>query len=498
MEVKNNKTTSVKYFHGLYVALLPAFFVLHGYVDFFEVLFFRNVLKLYGLYLLVSAVLLIVFRFFFKSFSKAALFVFFLMCYYFFFGPIHDAAKKLMGQNFLTSYSLILPASLIFFFVLFVIIKKTKSSLFKLSRFLSVLLGVLIIVDLVQLINKVRISKSEKMASAKTNFTACNNCKKPDVYFIVLDEYAGNRELKEALQFDNSEFENELNKKRFHVIKNSISNYSSTPFSMASTFNMEYLNGISGNHDNRNDISLCYKKINHSKVAYFFKANGYQIKSFSFFTFNDIETLANNLTLFPTNANLITSHTFFSTLKKDLGFYLITKFHLKSEIEKEAYPTLNDNNRHYNLLLEESRKSSPTPRFIYTHLMMPHGPFYYSKDGKLRSAEDLLNAHHADEKAYVNYLQYCNKKVSSLIDQLLFNSNKQAIIILIGDHGLREFERPVDIKYYFYNLSSIYLPDQNYNGFYDGMSNVNLFRSLLNTQFHQSLPMLKDSTILIK
>ena len=38
------------------------------------------------------------------------------------------------------------------------------------------------------------------------------------------------------------------------------------------------------------------------------------------------------------------------------------------------------------------------------------------------------------------------------------------------------------------------MPDGNNSGFYDGMSNVNQFRVLLNSQFKQKLPLLKDST----
>jgi hypothetical protein len=68
----------------------------------------------------------------------------------------------------------------------------------------------------------------------------------------------------------------------------------------------------------------------------------------------------------------------------------------------------------------------------------------------------------------------------------------------MSDHGFRQFKEPVDKKYYFSNLISIYLPDGNYSGFYDGMSNVNMFRAFLNTEFGQNLPILKDSTIFLR
>jgi hypothetical protein len=55
----------------------------------------------------------------------------------------------------------------------------------------------------------------------------------------------------------------------------------------------------------------------------------------------------------------------------------------------------------------------------------------------------------------------------------------------------------VDPKYHFMNLNSVYIPDGNYTGFYDGMLNVNQFRVILNSQFGQKLPLLKDYTSFI-
>ncbi len=66
----------------------------------------------------------------------------------------------------------------------------------------------------------------------------------------------------------------------------------------------------------------------------------------------------------------------------------------------------------------------------------------------------------------------------------------------MGDHGFRHLEG--NNNGHFMNFNSIYLPDKNYSRFYDGMSLVNEFRILLNTQFNQHLPILKDSTIFLQ
>jgi len=91
-------------------------------------------------------------------------------------------------------------------------------------------------------------------------------------------------------------------------------------------------------------------------------------------------------------------------------------------------------------------------------------------------------------------LKYSNRKLLELIDHIRKNSPRPPVIILMSDHGFRQLPEGSDQKYYFMNLNAVYLPNGNYAGFYDGMSNVNQFRVILNSQFNQKLPLLKDST----
>jgi hypothetical protein len=67
----------------------------------------------------------------------------------------------------------------------------------------------------------------------------------------------------------------------------------------------------------------------------------------------------------------------------------------------------------------------------------------------------------------------------------------------MSDHGFKEFEKPVNEKYHFMNLSAVYFPNGNYFQSYEGLSNVNQFRLLLNSQFGQKLPLLKDSSFFL-
>ena len=126
---------------------------------------------------------------------------------------------------------------------------------------------------------------------------------------------------------------------------------------------------------------------------------------------------------------------------------------------------------------------------------MPHYPYYYDKDGKELPFERLVEGNQVHQSDYIGYLQYSNKKLLQLIDQIKISSPTPPIIVLMGDHGFRHFIEPVERRYHFLNLVSVYFPSQNYSELKDSASSVNLFREILNSQFSQHLDRLKDSTI---
>ena len=67
----------------------------------------------------------------------------------------------------------------------------------------------------------------------------------PDIYYIILDEYAGADSLEKNFNFDNIEFISALSKRGFFMPSNSYSNYPYTLLSIPSILNMQYLNFLS-------------------------------------------------------------------------------------------------------------------------------------------------------------------------------------------------------------------------------------------------------------
>jgi len=72
----------------------------------------------------------------------------------------------------------------------------------------------------------------------------------PDIYYIILDEYADSDMLMKYFDYDNQEFISFLEEKGFHVASESYSNYMASWNSIPSTLNMDYI------HLNQKELPL--------------------------------------------------------------------------------------------------------------------------------------------------------------------------------------------------------------------------------------------------
>jgi chromate transport protein ChrA len=487
-------TKGLKFRKEYFIFLLPIFFVVHGYLSNFESIPFLHILFLAVKYAAIAFVLCFVLWLLFRNWRKASVYGFFLLCFHFFFGAVHDQLKAWSPESFLVKYTFILPAALVAFTALFIYTRRTKRSFDKLVRYVNVLLLVLIVIDGAQVALKAFQHKEKKAAPFTEKFLACDTCANPDIYFIVADGYPGNRELRELMNFDNTAFEQQLRARGFQVTGETVSNYNSTAYSVSSTLGMNYLQGIGNRKSGLAGINAAYWGLNNNALFEFLRSRGYEIENLSVFRVNDQLPITERGFLV-TGTNLITSQTFLSRIDHDIRFNLVSKYKIKSEMKRVTAQILEANNKVTERMMQlAGDHNAQKPRFIYAHLTMPHYPYYFDRNGKPFPVETLTEENKYNKAQFVEYLQWCNGKYLQIVDHILAKSKTPPIILLMGDHGFRHFKEPVDNAYHFMALNSVYFPNKNYSSFYKGMSNVNQFRIVLNTQFGQKLTLLKDST----
>jgi hypothetical protein len=232
-------------------------------------------------------------------------------------------------------------------------------------------------------------------------------------------------------------------------------------------------------------------------VVKYLSATGYDIVNYSLFDMTGNPSPINQDFL-PLKAKLITDRTLLGRLKRDVFWNLFSgKFEIKWLTRDAAYYYNRNNNKLIDLVKKESERKSQAPRFIYAHYNLPHPPYYFDKNGNPVDKEKLRPSFNGDKNLYLGYVQYTNTKIKELVNTIFTNSNGQAVIIVMGDHGFRN-DNTMPEHVFLQNQNAVYLPDKQYALYYNSITGVNQFRVLINTLFKQTTPLLKDSTIFLK
>src|SRR5205085_664494 len=137
--------------------------------------------------------------------------------------------------------------------------------------------------------------------------------------------------------------------------------------------------------------------------------------------------------------------------------------------------------------------------FVYMHLLAPHPPFYTDSLGRYLSPGTAYKASlRKDTKAYTSYLGFCNNQLEDIISAILTGSKGEAIIILLGDHGLRKYDitSPAN-EHHFMNMMAVYLPARYQPKDNMPQTPVNLFPYVLNAVFNTGIPYQRDSSVFL-
>ncbi|MBK6634490.1 MAG: hypothetical protein IPG38_09350 [Chitinophagaceae bacterium] len=139
---------------------------------------------------------------------------------------------------------------------------------------------------------------------------------KPNVYFLLFDEYAGYKSLQDSFGFKNDSLYHFLKQKDFTELP-TFANYDFTPFSMSSILNMQY---VPENYNRsllvQHDIHQRFGEIRNAHVFSIFRSMNYSIENYSIFDIKDNPALFRSNGLFPIHAALLTNKVFHNRLLK--------------------------------------------------------------------------------------------------------------------------------------------------------------------------------------
>jgi hypothetical protein len=375
------------------------------------------------------------------------------------------------------------------------IIKKVGRPFHKFLNFLTITLVILVFLEVILIL--LQTSRSPSIVSFDTQLKASKGLKLPSVYVIVFDEYAGSESLKENFSYDNSTHIRSLQDRGFNIVRGAVSNYRHTVLSVPSTFNCNYISTPSGLVPHGEDVfEMGLDEMFNNHTFKVFKKLGYQTFNFSPFEIN--KNPASYKTSFLPQGSLLMLHT---SLIAKLWVSLPSKLAIWSKkkewIESFYYNKAVEQNRLVDEMLSTTKFHKSQPVFCYLHLMLPHSPYLYDSTGKINTAYlSKTKPSVAEQKAaYIQSLSYANKEMLYIFDMLRKETNREAVIIMMSDHGYKSIPFGKNNLTQFNCFNAVYWPGNESGLWYDGMSNVNQFRILINAITESNIPLLKDSII---
>lgn len=310
----------------------------------------------------------------------------------------------------------------------------------------------------------------------------------PDVYVLVLDEYANAAVLTETYGYDNGPFLDALRERGFAVSEDSLANYAMTYLSLSATLNLGYLDGLppDGGYEPAS-FSDVTRLMRESAVARSFTDSGYRfVLVASGWGPTDASPLADEVVRCGRHA---------TEFERNLGDTTVLRAF-------EGRFTGHARRAQVNCAFEAlaGMPERHGPQFVFAHMLTPHRPFVFDADGGPvdalavgRSRSDVATR----ERLYVAQLQHVNTLALRWIDGLLAR-DPGAVILLQSDTGpgglgaasgatseeaVRERMRNLNAA----RVPGVGLDDTEWAG-----SSVNTFRALFDLRFGTAYGPLPD------
>lgn len=333
-----------------------------------------------------------------------------------------------------------------------------------------------------------------------TNLPSAAGSEKPDIYYIVLDAYAGEEMLRQLHHFDNSPFTSALQERGFVVRPESRSNYLRTMHSLSSSLNMQYLDQVSSIMKDSPLWWPLQQTFAQNEIRAFLESQGYHtIVVTSGWDFTSISDAEIYLKPYPIMLN-----------KFEEFFIGNTNLSLLSFLSRVgvSFPSYETHRQSVRYAFEQLEKTPEreSPKFTFVHIISPHPPFVFDRDGNavtpdyaftLADNRELIRPPSAYQQAYLEQLMFVNAQILEVVDAILERSSTPPIIIIQGDHGPGIFldaqtSSPPCFDERLSILNAYYLPGVDPAAIPPDITPVNTFRLILNHYFSTALALLPN------
>jgi hypothetical protein len=302
------------------------------------------------------------------------------------------------------------------------------------------IIGVLLIFNIIKIV-PVELEKHAKQQPniPSTSVTSNSSMKGyPDIFYIVFDEFSGFEPMRRYWNNEEvDDFSLFLQSNGFFVAEQSYGSSIITLHEMATRLNYEVYPCC----DLDKYAEIYYEHISDNKVMHYLKSKGYSTAVFEELTIPKA---------YPAMQSIIADYSF-----KDVPYTIISTVGSGELIDEfgrlvanysmlRAFPISHETSYsgHRDKILYVTNKIAnldeiQSPKFIYVHLLFPHLPFMFDKNGNVLDARFQSNWSY-----YLGQYNYSIKIAEEMIGNILSNADpkRPPVIIFQSDHGARNID----------------------------------------------------------
>jgi hypothetical protein len=344
-------------------------------------------------------------------------------------------------------------------------VRLSEARIAALDRALTGLGAILVAVALVAIVPfQVSALATEAAAREAERLPTETAAPRRDVYHLVFDRYGSDRSLRLAYGVDN-DLTPWLRERGFAVLDDSHANYVRTGLSLATTMGMRHLPDLVPDQPaGSTDIRPVYEAMDGPLVARQFQALGYRYVSVG----SGWEPARRDPTA---DRDLVMpGPTDFESALYDASAMPALLRRLGLNPRRSSGADVHVAETSFSLDTLDAVVDEPGPKFVFAHVLLPHPPYVYDRDGRVLSDEETAAL--SGRERFRRQLEYTNLRLRALVDRLLaLPEDSRPIILLQADEGpwppaygraIRSYDwstaSPDDLEIKFGILNAWYLP----------------------------------------
>lgn len=308
--------------------------------------------------------------------------------------------------------------------------------------------------------------------------------KYPDIYYIIFDEYAGFDAVRGYWHDDYvNQFQNFLNNNHFFVANGSRSVTINTETELGSRLNLHQ-------YTDKDDPKAVLQLLENNKVMQTVKSYGYTTVAMDM-AFNGIQA-DDNVQFDARDIGGLATDEYKQAFISDTMFIAFSDYFTYGSTAVKQRDMIT-----FALNKTTTLSQVKSPKFVLTHVLLPHEPFIFDENGNL-----LDPSHWYDWNYYLGQHKYTTRLAEDLITRLLKNADPKnpPVIIVQSDHGARNlasrspdniildgYLQNYDLKYAHYILNAFYLPGYNYSTLSNDIPPIDTFVIVLNHYLNAGL-----------